>query len=434
MNHVPLSAYTRHLVQVIPCLGLVLASGLAFAQTCVAPPPGRVFWLSADGDLDDRARFHNGRAEGAVPFVPGVVGEAVNFDSDADLVGVDVTMDEQKALENTFTWELWARPTETTPDCAEGPEGNCSGVAQRFAIFPLHGDSSDDAGMGVVIGTNAICVSEHASFHLPCLLRFDTTISDWTHIAVVMEDRTPRLYVNGVLVRTGVQSARTHVYATWNVVGSGLSLGRFRGDLDEVSLYDRALTDAEIQGIFAAGSAGKCKPDCSIEHHDDLFEHAEVTSTSGILSTNPNGLFGATDVLPEVDSLLFQDNQPDGFSHSIEWHTAAPVPLDHFALSAFAGQPPTFQRAFRDFKLFARDSGTGQLVSVYYSPVRTPYPVDAGDYRMYRCANVRPIMAQDFRAEFVQHGEGPFFGPRVMELDGFPPDLIFADDYEPEAK
>ena len=139
------------------CLAFLFAGGFAAAQQCVAPPPGRVYWLAADGDLDDRARYHNGIADGSVPFVPGKVGEAVNFDSDADLIATDVTDAEQKALENTFTWELWARPTETTPDCPEAAEGNCSGSAQRFAIFPLHGDFHDDAGVGLVIGTNAIC-------------------------------------------------------------------------------------------------------------------------------------------------------------------------------------------------------------------------------------------------------------------------------------
>jgi len=417
-----------------PALVLLAFAPIAPAQTCVTPPPGRVYWLAADGDVDDRAHFYNGTAGGDVPFVPGKVGEAVRFDSDEDFIATDVTDGEQKALENTFTWELWARPTEATPDCPEGAEGNCSGSAQRFAIFPLHGDFNDDAGVGLVIGTNAICVSEHAGFHLPCLLRYDTTITDWVHIAVVMEDRTPRLYVNGTLVRTGVQSARTHAYASWNTIGSGRGLGRFRGDLDEVSLYDRALTDAEILGIFAAGSAGKCKPDCGSEHHDDAFEHAQVTATSGILSSIPDGLFGAANATPEVDSLLFQDNMPDGFSHSIEWRTAAPFELDHFALSAFAGQPPTFVRAFRDFKLFARDIGTGQFVAVYDNPVRTPYPVVGADYRLHRCANLRPRLAQEFRAQFVQHGEGPFFGPRVMELDGFAPDFIFADGLDPDAE
>ena len=86
-----------------PAFALLAFAPIAPAQTCVAPPPGRVYWLAADGDLDDRARFHNGSTDGGVPFVPGKVGEAVNFDSDADFIATDVTDDEQKQLENTFT-------------------------------------------------------------------------------------------------------------------------------------------------------------------------------------------------------------------------------------------------------------------------------------------------------------------------------------------
>jgi hypothetical protein len=36
--------------------------------------------------------------------------------------------------------------------------------------------------------------------------------------------------------------------------------GNYRGGLDEVSLYKRALRPAEIHAIFAAGKNGKRKP------------------------------------------------------------------------------------------------------------------------------------------------------------------------------
>ena len=36
--------------------------------------------------------------------------------------------------------------------------------------------------------------------------------------------------------------------------------GKLNGQLDEVSLYNRALTTTEINAIYAAGAAGKCKP------------------------------------------------------------------------------------------------------------------------------------------------------------------------------
>lgn len=35
---------------------------------------------------------------------------------------------------------------------------------------------------------------------------------------------------------------------------------RMDGELDEVSIYNRALSPQEIAAIFAAGQAGKCKP------------------------------------------------------------------------------------------------------------------------------------------------------------------------------
>ena len=45
------------------------------------------------------------------------------------------------------------------------------------------------------------------------------------------------------------------------IIGSGHgNSGVFDGLIDEVEIYDRALGASEIQAIFDAGSAGKCKP------------------------------------------------------------------------------------------------------------------------------------------------------------------------------
>jgi hypothetical protein len=35
--------------------------------------------------------------------------------------------------------------------------------------------------------------------------------------------------------------------------------GWFQGDLDELEIYNRALALPEVQAIYNAGSAGKCK-------------------------------------------------------------------------------------------------------------------------------------------------------------------------------
>jgi Concanavalin A-like lectin/glucanases superfamily len=414
-------------------LGEGVAAG-ALAQQCTAPPSGQIYWLAADGEYDDHAGFYNGSMSGPVDFVPGMVGSAVRFDSDTDVVFPSVDIVEMRAVRNNFTYELWARPTAATSVCPESQNGNCSGVEHRVAIFPQHGETNAPpgeaslaAGIGLVIGTNAVCVMAHSSFHLPCLLRFDTSINDWIHIAVVVQDKQPRLYLNGVLVRTGLTSPKEFVFASWNVIGSGLSLGKYRGDLDEVSLYGRVLSDAEILAIFNAGSAGKCKSTCTVERANDAWQGAQVTNHSGLRSTDASGMFGGENASPEPTSTLFADGQPDGTVHSIEWQTAQPISLGGFDVFAFHDSVSNFQRGFRHLNLQARQIG-GSFVTIYDAPVVVPYASASRELR--RCVNLRPLLAQQFRAEFTQQGPPGFSGPRVVELDAIAPDRIFAHGFE----
>ena len=114
------------------------------------------------------------------------------------------------------------------------------------------------AGTGVSV-INGVSVIEHASNYMPSPLVYNAPINGWTHIAVVYQNKQPNLYVNGVLVRTGLISGRT-VYPSANLGKVNSGYGPYWGLLDEVSIYNRALTSVEIQSIFLAGSGGKCLP------------------------------------------------------------------------------------------------------------------------------------------------------------------------------
>jgi hypothetical protein len=72
-----------------------------------------------------------------------------------------------------------------------------------------------------------------------------------------------RLYVDGVQVfagspLTGNLDNTSDLYLGMRTPAQNGG-GFLRGDLDEVELIKRALTQQEIQAIFNAGSAGKCK-------------------------------------------------------------------------------------------------------------------------------------------------------------------------------
>jgi hypothetical protein len=401
---------------------------------CAAAPAGQIYWLRGEGNTDDATGYYNGGFGGQVDIVPGKVGRALNFTNQPDHVGVDVTVAEMRAVRDNFSYTFWARPTGTTPACDESQNGNCSGAQHRLAIFPMHGEvgvppgqTETSAGIGIAVGTNAVCVMEHSSFHLPCLLRFDTTISDWTHIAVVVEAGIPRLYLNGALVRTGLHTPKDYVFASWNVVGQGSALGGYEGDLDEMAVYSRVLTNAEILALFNAGSSGQCASTCPRERIDDAWQGATVTTHTGITSSTAGGLFGATNASPELNTLLFADVQPEDTVHAIEWQTAAPFYLGGFGLAAFHDGPANTQRSFKYVKLQARMPG-GNFTTVFEATQEFPYV--PGGRELDRCVHVRPIRAQQFRAEFTQNGPAGFSGPRIIELDAIASERIFADGFQ----
>ena len=100
-------------------------------------------------------------------------------------------------------------------------------------------------------------------------------LNQWTHLAFTVNATT----LNGFLYCNGVQvgsAATIPVGSPVDPINFGIApvnigyrdvnsldiLGgyRFLGNLDEVSIYNRALSDSEIQAIYNLGSAGKYNP------------------------------------------------------------------------------------------------------------------------------------------------------------------------------
>jgi hypothetical protein len=99
------------------------------------------------------------------------------------------------------------------------------------------------------------------------------TFEQWQHAAVVRRGGTPgtvEVYLDGQLVSTtsgplspGSISNSANLFIGGIVPGaSGLPSQFGYGDIfiDELEIFNRALTQAEIQSIVSAGSAGKCTP------------------------------------------------------------------------------------------------------------------------------------------------------------------------------
>ena len=77
----------------------------------------------------------------------------------------------------------------------------------------------------------------------------------WYHVVGTYDGKAVRLFLNGDLVRERAWSGSILVDNRQPIlVGRGENLGRFDGLIDEVAIYDRALSPEEIQDNFDAGS------------------------------------------------------------------------------------------------------------------------------------------------------------------------------------
>ncbi len=151
---------------------------------------------------------------------------------------------------NNHTVEFWVKPNKSIilpNQINSGISGSLSPSENNFAIAPDQiggiGCTVTSAGTGISVGTNGIAVYQHGPCHFPATLVYQTTISDWVHVAVVHLSNVPYLYLNGNLVKQGLSS----LYPTFPNTGTGQAYGHFNGDIDNIRVWSTSRTIAQIQ-------------------------------------------------------------------------------------------------------------------------------------------------------------------------------------------
>ena len=85
-------------------------------------------------------------------------------------------------------------------------------------------------------------------------------VGSWYHLAGTCDGTNARVYVNGAF--RGSKAVQTNYIGTDAGTRIGTSVSNpggdaFTGLVDEVAIYNRALSDAEILGLYTAGAGGK---------------------------------------------------------------------------------------------------------------------------------------------------------------------------------
>jgi len=248
-------------------VSFILLLGLPLNSMAQDIDTGLVGWWKfeeSSGILFDQSDNHNDSTsvQGVLYQQAGQKGFALGFD------GIDdsVTVGSNGRPTDTFSFGGWLKTSATHEIDPETSSGTGGVNNQRYAFDPQHGGETD-GGAGLSVGTNGILVYEHGSNYMPAIAVYRADIgSDWNHIMIVYDNKQPTIYLNGINVRTGLTSPREVVNAPIHF--GGMAYGYFEGLMDEVRIYNRALSAADVRKLAARPNAYNPTPVKGTIHKD----------------------------------------------------------------------------------------------------------------------------------------------------------------------
>ncbi|MDX6439390.1 MAG: hypothetical protein QOF45_1973, partial [Gaiellaceae bacterium] len=208
----------------------------AATQPCATPPVAAYSFDAGSGTslTDNSGNGNTGAISGATWTTAGKSGRALTFDGVSDLV----TVADKASLDLTtgMTLEAWIRPTansvwrtvvtkETSGNLTYGLFSN-SDVPQPSSIVTIGASAVQD----VTTGTTEV------------------PLSSWAHLATTYDGSVLRLYVNGTQVATkNVTGAMASSTGPLQIGGNNVWSEWFQGQIDDLRIYDRALSPSELQ-------------------------------------------------------------------------------------------------------------------------------------------------------------------------------------------
>ncbi|WP_197454166.1 DUF4347 domain-containing protein [Stieleria varia] len=167
---------------------------------------------------------------------------AYRFDGVNDYVEV-AENESLRLTEGTYSQSAWIRPT-SYDDGYHGVIGYQQGtsVGTRYPFIYVRNDAIY-AGFGTGGNTWKGVVADNV-----------ITINAWNHVAVSFDGTTMQLFVNGEVVATNSNFGGSAPPTTFAQLNIGRINNQFIGDIDEVRMYDRAISGAEVSALIGGAT------------------------------------------------------------------------------------------------------------------------------------------------------------------------------------
>jgi hypothetical protein len=196
---------------------------------------------------------------GGLGFAQGEAGLGFNFDGTNDFVRVAASPTLDFGAGDGMTFECWLKPADISSahDIVEWNNA-AGGIGVHF-----HHSNPGIGGLGSLF---ANLVTTNGANHIFASSANLLTTNTFQHVAFTY-NRTngiAKIYRDGVVVASnnfGVLRLQTTYPLYMGARVSGGATSYYKGAMDEVAVYNQALTDTEVLSIVAAGSLGKtCTP------------------------------------------------------------------------------------------------------------------------------------------------------------------------------
>jgi hypothetical protein len=230
----------------------------------------------------------------------GKFGNALTFNGTSSRANVNdaASLD----LTNGMTLEAWVYPTTGTGWRTVILKEKSGGLT-----YGLYANSSS-ARPGIYINTGGSDISVAGTTTL--------SLNTWSHLAATYDGATLKLYVNGVQAGSRSTTGNMQVSTSSLRIGGNTIWGEyFKGRIDEVRIYSRALTQAEIQADMNAAISG--------DSAAPTVTAFAIPSTAAIL-TIPITAFTATDNIA-VTGYLVTESATTPTASATGWSATAPA-------------------------------------------------------------------------------------------------------------
>lgn len=230
---------------------LLWGTGSSRAQSCAQTPSGIVSWWPAESSTEDIVGANHGTLQDNASYGQGIVGMAFELDGSSDhvLVPDDPSLNLQE-----FSFEAWVRSSAASNLFVVSKSGTTGNFGYELgmnpAALPRITINGGLAGADI-LGTSDIVDGQ---FH---------------HLVATFENPWTKLYVDGVLVGRSTVPANVDYEADSDLYIGARELpgipGFWPGQIDELTIYSRALCYIEIETLYEAASAGKCEGGVVVE-------------------------------------------------------------------------------------------------------------------------------------------------------------------------